>query len=177
MLLLIITVDHLLVVSLLLLRWMVRLIPEPIDLCIMIPYRVGLHRFVCMELNPSKCKYMVLLGDAHQRYQQLSWTYMYSWKECMSLNIWVTDNLSWSKHIQSNTKKAMKLIGLDYWKFYQHSSTKTLKELHISFIRPHMEYATSVWDPHCIPDVANQSYGKSANVLLENVFEGLEHSF
>ena len=29
----------------------------------------------------------------------------------------------------------------------------TLKQLYVAFIRPHLEYATSVWDPHLSKDI------------------------
>lgn len=38
----------------------------------------------------------------------------------------------------------------------------------MSLIRHHLEYATPVWDPHCVyMHISNQSSGNIANVLLE----------
>ena len=33
-------------------------------------------------------------------------------------------------------------------RFYTTSNTATLKQLYLSFVRPHLEYAAQVWDPH-----------------------------
>ena len=33
-------------------------------------------------------------------------------------------------------------------RFYTSSNTATLKQLYLSFVRPHLEYAAQVWDPH-----------------------------
>ena len=35
-----------------------------------------------------------------------------------------------------------------YRKFYQHFDTHTLLKLYLSIIRPHLEYASPVWDPY-----------------------------
>ena len=37
--------------------------------------------------------------------------------------------------------------------YYQHSSTDTLKQLYISSVRPHLEYAAAVWDPYLQKDI------------------------
>ena len=44
--------------------------------------------------------------------------------------------------------KAMKQVGMIYRKFYAQCNTASLQQLYVSFVRPHLEYAASVWDPH-----------------------------
>ena len=44
-------------------------------------------------------------------------------------------------------KKARQKIEVMYHKFY-HASTPKLLQLYKACIRPHMEYAAPVWDPH-----------------------------
>ena len=44
-------------------------------------------------------------------------------------------------------KKARQKIGVMYCKFY-HANTPTLLQLYKACIRPHLEYAAPVWDPH-----------------------------
>ena len=41
-----------------------------------------------------------------------------------------------------------RLIGVLYRKFYLYSEPHTLLRLYQSLIRPHLEYACSVWDPN-----------------------------
>ena len=43
--------------------------------------------------------------------------------------------------------KARKLIRLLYHCFYKHANCTTLLQLYKSFIRPHLEYCSMVWDP------------------------------
>ena len=45
------------------------------------------------------------------------------------------------------------MIGLIYRQYYQYSNTDTLKQLYISSVRPHLEYA-AVWDPHLQKDIS-----------------------
>ena len=61
-------------------------------------------------------------------------------------------DLSWSAHISTLRSKARQQIGLLYRKFYRYSDVDTLKQLYVAFIRPHLEYATAVWDPHLLKD-------------------------
>ena len=66
------------------------------------------------------------------------------------LGVWLSDNLTWTKHVEQITKRATKQAGLIFRRFYAHSSSESLKQLYVSFVRPHLEYAAPVWDPHCI---------------------------
>ena len=68
-------------------------------------------------------------------------------------------DLSWSHHIGLVCKKTRKLLGMLYRNFYHFSSSHILVKLYKSLIRPHMEYACSVWDPHLKKDIQ----------MLENV--------
>ena len=60
----------------------------------------------------------------------------------------ITSNLSWLPHITSLCNKTRRLVGMVYRKFYQHSDSRTLLKLYLSIIRPHIEYASPVWDPY-----------------------------
>ena len=56
--------------------------------------------------------------------------------------------MTWSPHITNVCNKSRKLIGLLYRRFYQNSSSHILLKLYKSFIRPHLEYSSVVWNPH-----------------------------
>ena len=60
----------------------------------------------------------------------------------------LTSDLSWSKHIEGICTKTKKILGLLYRQFYQRANQETLLQLYVSIVRPHMEYAAQVWDPH-----------------------------
>ena len=69
------------------------------------------------------------------------------------LGVLITSDLMWSDHITTVCNKTRKLIGVLYRSFYKHSTAGTLLKLYSSFIRPHLEYATAVWDPFLKKDV------------------------
>ena len=69
------------------------------------------------------------------------------------LGLLVSDNLSWSQHIQNLCTKARKLLGLIYRRFYQFSSTESLFQMYISLVRPNLEYASQVWSPYKVGEI------------------------
>ena len=56
-------------------------------------------------------------------------------------------------HISKIRSKARKVVGLIYRQFYSMSSTPSLLQLYISLVRPHLEYASPVWDPFLVKDI------------------------
>ena len=64
-----------------------------------------------------------------------------------------TTDLNWSEHIHSISMKSKKLLGLLYRQFYKYSSNKALLTLYMSLIRPHLEYASPVWNPYRVKDI------------------------
>ena len=71
------------------------------------------------------------------------------------LGVLVSSCLQWSPHIQGVCSKALKIIGLLYRRYYQHSDPSTLLHLYFSLVRPHTEYAAQVWDPHLYKDISS----------------------
>ena len=49
--------------------------------------------------------------------------------------------------------KVRRLIGLLYRRFGKHADSTTLLQLYKSFIRPHLEYCSIVWNPHLLGDI------------------------
>ena len=64
------------------------------------------------------------------------------------LGVWITKDLTWSRHVTETCTKARRVVGLIYRQYYEYSTTETLNQLYVSFVRPHLEYAAPVWDPH-----------------------------
>jgi len=62
------------------------------------------------------------------------------------LEVLLSSDLSWTRHIQSLCSKARKLIGLIYHRFYQLSSPESLLQMYLMLVRPHLEYASQVWN-------------------------------
>ena len=64
------------------------------------------------------------------------------------LGVILASDLSFSQHIDSVCSKARKIIGLLYQRFYNNASNDTLLQLYLSLVRPHLEYASPVWNPY-----------------------------
>ena len=64
------------------------------------------------------------------------------------LGVVITSNLSWKPHIDSICCKTRRQLGMLYRKFYEHSNSSTLLKLYLTPIRPRLEYASPVWNPH-----------------------------
>ena len=68
------------------------------------------------------------------------------------LGLLLASNMSWSPHIESICNKARQILGLLYRRFYDSTDSSMIKQLYLSMVRPHLEYACQVWDPHLIRD-------------------------
>ena len=68
------------------------------------------------------------------------------------LGLTIKHNLSWSDHINKICSKARRLVGMLYRQFYNCADTSTIRTLYLTLVRPHLEYASQVWDPHLIKD-------------------------
>ena len=53
---------------------------------------------------------------------------------------------------QYNYWSCPSILGLLYRRFYSHAEGATLMQLYLSLIRPQLEYACPVWDPHTMKD-------------------------
>ena len=116
-----------------------------------------------LTFNTSKCSYMML---SRKRFPttplhplMLNGLHLNE-VECFKyLGVLLSSDLSWTPHITSVCSKAKQILGLLYRRFYNHAEGTTLMQLYLSLIRPHLEYACLVWDPHTMKD----------KVLLEDV--------
>ena len=54
--------------------------------------------------------------------------------------------------ISSICNKARQVLGLLYRRFCSCTNPDALKQLYLSLVRPHLEYACLIWDPHLVKD-------------------------
>ena len=64
------------------------------------------------------------------------------------LGVWLTSTLNWSIQVSEVCSRARRQIGFIYRKFYGHANSSTLLQLYLTYVRPLLEYAAPVWDPH-----------------------------
>lgn len=101
-----------------------------------------------MELNTKKCKYMrVSRSNAASSTYVINNINLESVTAYRYLGVHITNDLSWKHHVEHIISKSNRTLG--YIKrnhFLAPSSLKLL--LYTTYIRPQLEYASSVWDPH-----------------------------
>ena len=61
------------------------------------------------------------------------------------LGVTITDDLSWSKQVSSVVSKARRILGMIYHKLYRFCGTSPM--LYKAYVKPHLNYCSSVWDP------------------------------
>ena len=67
-----------------------------------------------------------------------------------NLGLTIQCDLTWSKFKIS--VPARRLVGLLFRQFYHYAESSTIMTLYLTLIRPNLEYASVVWDPHLIKD-------------------------
>ena len=111
-----------------------------------------------LTFSQPKCKYMVVSRKHTPTLPPIP-LYLYNGPlekvaSYKYLGLLLTDNLCWSSHIANVYSKAMKVLGLLYRRFYGYTDSESLKQLYLTLVRPHLDYACQVWDPHLAKDKA-----------------------
>ena len=110
-----------------------------------------------MQFNVQKCKYMVFsrkrsivpsLCGLSIDDLPLEKVDVYKY-----LGVYLTSDLSWSVHIDKICAKSKKLVGMFHRRFFSSMDSESCRLLYKSYIRPHLEYACQVWDPHIKKDI------------------------
>jgi hypothetical protein len=108
-----------------------------------------------MQFNPSKCS--VLRMTSTRRQPKVSDYYLCGQKltpvdSNPYLGVEISRTLSWNIHIDNTVKKANSVMGLVKRNLY--SAPKETKVLaYQSIVRPSLEYAASIWDPHTAKNI------------------------
>ena len=98
-----------------------------------------------LSFNTSKCKYMIIsckrnppLPDIPLQLCESALERVDSYKY---LGVLLSCDLSWSLHAEFACQKARWVLGLLYRRFYGQASQDSLKQLYLSLVQPHLEYA------------------------------------
>ena len=63
------------------------------------------------------------------------------------LGVIIANDLKWSEHVDRMVGKANRMLGMPK-KTFESKDPKLWKELYVSLVRPHLEYAVHAWNPH-----------------------------
>lgn len=103
-----------------------------------------------MSFNPSKCVVLRITGP-RSRVMETTYTLHGTTLETVShakyLGVTLHEHLSWNTHISNITNTANRTLGMlrrNLW-----GSPQSIKSVaYQSLVRPQLEYASAVWDPH-----------------------------
>ena len=107
-------------------------------------------------LNISKCKHLSLgrpsVGGTYTLKNDLENVIIQQTRKERDLGVTFTDDFKFSKHINLLIHKANKMLGIIYRSF-QHLTPTVFHMLYVSLVRPHLDYASAVWNPHLLKDI------------------------
>ena len=106
-----------------------------------------------MSFNPKKCSVMSFrpCRNSHNIEYTIHETVLTRSKTYKYLGLHLSDDFKWTTHISRITKKAYQ--QLCFVRRNTRNLPKSFRETaYKSLIRPHVEYCSSVWDPHTLSD-------------------------
>jgi hypothetical protein len=99
-----------------------------------------------MEFHPGKCTVLRIT----RKQKPIVHNYLLHGQELPEakyLGVTISHDLSWNKHIQDVTAKANRTLGF-VRRNLRVSSPKIKERAYFGVVRPRLEYASVVWDPH-----------------------------
>ena len=102
-----------------------------------------------MEFHPGKCTTLPVTRSSTPKISnyQLHEHTLATVTSAKYLGVTITKDLSWDTHINNICQKANKTLGF-LRRNLKISSTRVKESAYKTFVRPILEYASTVWDPH-----------------------------
>ena len=103
-----------------------------------------------LKFHPDKC-HVLSLGKFDnikhtERYKIWNQEVEHVFEE-KDIGIIIDSELTFAEHISSKVKKANTIVGL-MRRSFTYVDCKSFRKIYTAFVRPHLEYAQSVWLPH-----------------------------
>ena len=107
-----------------------------------------------MEFNPSKCHSISFtpLRNPVTHIYSLHQTRLEKLSSAKYLGVTLSAKLSWSVHVTSIVSKANRALGM-IRRNINVAPLQAKSQAYQTLVRPHLEYCSSVWDPHTQTDV------------------------
>ena len=105
-----------------------------------------------LKLNEEKCTILHLGKNNPQNKYHLHQTELKEVKDQKDLGVIISNNLKWETHINHIVKKTNSFIYL-IQKVFTNRSVEIMKKVYLTYVRPKLEYAHSVWNPYYAKDI------------------------
>ena len=102
-----------------------------------------------MAFNAEKCEVMCISNKKHpiQHNYFIHVQKLATKTDSKYLGVTISSNLSWSKHIKNISKKAISTMAVLRHNIIS-ASQQAKSTAYKTFVRPTLEYASTVWTPH-----------------------------
>ena len=106
-----------------------------------------------MKFNASKCNIMTISRSRSPfiHFYSLCGHILVSVSEAKYLGISLSNELSWSPHVQSLYNKSSSILGF-LRRNLRRCPSKLKESAYIALVRSRLEYGAPVWDPHLVKD-------------------------
>ncbi|MCD9088845.1 hypothetical protein, partial [Stenotrophomonas sp. SY1] len=122
-----------------------------------------------MKFNTSKCKVMHIGKNNSKCDYKLFGNSLTKENSEKDLGVIISNDLKSSKQCISASEKANKILGL-ITRSFDFKSPSLINKLYKSLVRPHLEYAVSVWSPNLIKDIDRlEKVQRRATKLIPNI--------
>ena len=130
-----------------------------------------------LRFHPDKCKVVSISGKSQQHrstnYTMLTYSGSYVTLESVEsekdIGVTIDSKLNFEKHIQTQVNKANQIVGV-IRRSFKYLNFKTFCLLFKSLVRPHLEYACSVWNPYKLKDIeAIENVQRRATKMLPDM--------
>ena len=105
-----------------------------------------------LTVNSSKTKCMLISRRRSQAHHlpplYLNGSVIQPVEHYKYLGVWISSDLTWSKHVESISCKARRLLGFMFRTFSPFCKPEAIITLYKSQVLPVVDYACVVWDPH-----------------------------
>lgn len=132
-----------------------------------------------LRFHPDKCKVLPITTkstskiDQDGRYSMSTYegtrTSLETVKNEKDIGVTIDSNLKFNQHIQDKVNKANQLVGI-IRRSFKYLDYKSFCLLYKALVRPHLEYASSVWSPYLKKDIdAIENVQRRATKMLHKL--------
>lgn len=124
---------------------------NPIDLQTSLNSVASFFKSRQLKLAHEKCEHLIIGNNIDPVSLTIEGVDIQSTSTSKDLGIWINDNLKWQTHINKMSNKAYQRAH-HILRSFSSSNVWTLLKAYTTYVRPILEYATTIWSPYLNKD-------------------------